>query len=457
MHRLLSIAALLVSATTLVSAVPVSVSVDWDRSSRAASREAYSLNAFQSFNPETAANPAYRENIAYINPGMLRYHASSIVSDSRTNPKGWLNHETRAWDVERIRQAVADWPRHAEAQITIHSWPSWMYDGEERLLAKQHYDDYAALCADLVRIVNVELGLGVKRWEPMNERELAYVRALERNGKKPRYDELIEIYNRCAVAMKKADPSIKVGGPAISSAGWRHLIRPFLRGARDNIDFFSCHLYVTDDPTRGDESIFDSAMNFGSVIGRVVRLVEEEIPDRKVDVVLNEFNIAWNWRAKDQRMINHKGAVFDALVISSVLSGGGASTFAWNDVDNIYGKMSRAYELRPSAHLYHHLNGHFIGAIVESDTSDEKAVVPFAVVQRQTGRRSLMLVNRSDAPREVRFQTAGRDWPDDARLLRAEISESGHTTSEITRASVGAEPLTLPPFSVTFLIQTSDS
>lgn len=443
------------SFAAVVLATPVSIAIDWNRPIGEARRDAYSLNAFQSFNPDIPAAPGYREGIAYINPGMMRYHASSITSDSRTNPKGWLDHGTRSWDVERIRQATAAWPRHAEVQITIHSWPSWMYDGEERLLAEKHYDDYAALCAELVRIVNIELGLGVVRWEPMNERELAYVRALERNGKKARYDQLIEIYNRCARAMKRTDPKILVGGPAISSASWRHLIRPFLRGARDNIDFFSCHLYVTDDPTRPDDSVFDSAMNFGSVVGRVVEMVKEEIPGRKVDVVLNEFNISWNWRAKDARMLNHKGAVFDALVMSSVLSQGGASTFAWNDSDNIYGKMSRSFELRPSAHVYHHLNGHFVGSIVRTETSDDRAVIPYAVVQKEGGRRALMLINRSDDAQAVRLQATGQDWAAGTVLERGEISEAGHTVTQLRRDRMNTEPLNLPPYSVTFLFESA--
>lgn len=451
MSRIITLLSLLLPLSA--AAAPVDIKVDWNSTVRTASREAYSLNAFHSFNPAIPANPAYRENIAYINPGMIRYHASGIVSDSRTGAKGWLDHGTRKWDMEKIRTATAAWPRHAAIQLTIPSWPSWMYEGKEKLLSEACYNDYAALCADLVRILNVELKLGVQRWEPMNERELAYVRALERAGKKTQYDKLIEIYNRCAVAMKKADPSIKVGGPAISSSGWHPLILQFLRGARDNIDFFSYHQYSTDDPARTDESIFDSATNFGRSAAQVIEMVKAEIPGRKVDVVLNEFNISWTAQAKDVRMTNHKGAVFDALVMAAVITNGVAGTFAWNDVDNTYGKMSRSYELRPSAHVYHQLNDHFVGNIVTTSTSDDKAVVPFAAVEKDTSHRSLMLINRSQEPQTARLVISGRDWAAITELRRVEISEAGLAETSIRRDQIKANTLSLPAYSVTFLVE----
>jgi xylan 1,4-beta-xylosidase len=462
--RLTALTAFAVSifaSTAAAEAPPVVVSIDWAHILRAIPREAYSLNAFQAFNPDSAANPAWRENIAHINPGSIRYHTSGIISDSRTSEKGWLNHETRAWDIEKIRRATAHWPRTAAAQITIHSWPAWMTSTPEKLLDEEQYDAYAALCADLVRIINTGLGLGVRRWEPMNERELAYVRALTRNDKPPQYDKVIEIWNRCARAMKQADPAIQVGGPAISSAARVDLIRQFIRGTRDNLDFFSCHEYSTNDPSLPDETIFDSASNFGPKITRIQKILKQEIPGRPIDIVLNEFNINWTWHSKDPRMIDHKGAVFDALAMTSVLNHGGTATYAWNDVDNIYGKMSRAWKLRPSAHVYHHLNASFIGDSVSVTTADGKKVVPFAVI-RKDGGRALMLVNRSAASLDVRIGSVKRIQRDDsvapsrAMFRRAEISADGYKTTPLSTDSAGlpdAGQLVLSPVSVTFIIE----
>lgn len=190
-------------------------------------------------------------------------------------------------------------------------------------------------------------------------------------------------------------------------------------------------------------------------MAKVIEAVKKEIPDRHVDVVVNEYNIAWTWKARDPRMINHKGAVFDALVMASVISHGGAATFAWNDVDGIYGKMSRSYQLRPSAHVYHHLNAGFIGDIVGTVSSNTKAVVPYAVVQKDRAARSLMLVNRSAEPQEVRLRTTGAGWPADTLLRRACVSEEGHTVGELNASILTTEAFKLPPESVTFLLESA--
>lgn len=430
----------------------VQIKVDWDEKVGSAGENAYSINAFHSFNPAIPANEAYQKNISYMNPGSIRYHSSSIVSDSKKNSRGWLDHEARAWDVDKIKEATKNWPKDAGIKMTVHAWPNWMREGDERLLNPEYVDDYVQLLAQLVRILNVDLGLGVKYWEPMNERELAYVRALKRNKKPARYHELIDIYNRSAIAMKAVDPNILVGGPAISSAAWVDLIGEFIDGAGDNIDFFSCHFYVTDNPDSSDDAVYDSAYNFGKRVSHINNMLRKRIPDRDVGVTLNEFNIAWNWRSKDPRMINHKGAVFDALVMVSVISSGGESTYAWNDVDNIYGKMSRSYELRPSAHLYHLLNGSFIGDIISTESSSESTVVPFAVVDPQTAKGSIMLINRSDAPQYVWLRFGGENaWSPDAELERHEISAGGYTVKSVSVDDVVQGTLMIPEHSVTVL------
>lgn len=437
-----------------VATTPVNVRIDWSRTAFTTARDAYSLNAFHNFNPAVPANADYQKNIAYMNPGALRYHSSSLVGDSEKSAKGWIDYDTRTWNVERIKAATAHWPKGPAVQITIPKWPAWMNTSPEKLLDEKFHADYAALCAQLVRIINIDLKLGVKRWEPMNERELVYVRALERNGKKSQYAQLIEIYNRCAVAMKQVDPSIQVGGPAISSAGWVDLVSRFTKGAGDNLDFFSCHLYGGNDVTAPDERIFNAAAGFGPKIRRVAEILKKEIPDRNIEIALNEFNIAWTWRTEDPRMTNHKGAVFDALAIISTLSHGGTSTYAWNDVDNIYGKMSRRYELRPSAHLYHLLNGHFVGAAAAVTSSDEKRVVPFAVDDVRTKQRAILLVNRSSAPQTVHLSFNGAPATAARSFARHEISAAGYTTVPLNRTAL-ENGLLLPDCSVTVLLPAS--
>lgn len=436
------------SVTAAAVADPVRINVNWDARGKRLAREAYSLNAFHSFNPEVANNPDYQANMAYINPGLLRYHNGGLHRDSKEAPAGWIDTEARTWDREKIRSATAGWPKERRKLVNIPSWPAWMQD-EDRVLKDEYLDDYAALCAELVKILNIELGLGIEEWEPLNERELVYVRGLERAGKPTRFHDLVTIYNRCAEAMKAVDPTIKIGGPTISNLGWLDLARQFTPGALDNLDFFTTHVYVTNDKNAPDELIFDAAEEFGPRAAKLREYLDWISPNRYLPLSVNEFNINWTYHSKDPRMVNHKSAVFDALAMSSMLSHGVDSTLAWNDTDNIYGKMSRRYELFPSAHLYHVLNGHFIGEIVQTGADVPRRVVPFAVQGGEAP--AMMLVNRTDAEQTALVAFSGAGWQSGQPLVRHRIDEGGYSAEPMPWQGGQEIGLQLPPFSVTLI------
>ncbi|RRJ94798.1 hypothetical protein Ga0100231_011080 [Opitutaceae bacterium TAV4] len=446
---ILSVIPRLAASTPTVTTV--TVTIDATKTLRVIPRAAYSLNAFHAFDPAVATNPDYQAAIAYLNPGMIRYHSTALVADSTKNPRGWLNHETRAWDVEKIRRATAAWPASTPKLFTIPRPPVWMMtDPATRLVAGDQLDAYASLCADLVRILNRDLKLGITHWETLNEPELTYVRPLRKKDQPDQFRTVIDLHNRAAAAMKLADPTIQVGGPAVSSAAWTEIVNRFSRGARDHLDFFSCHNYGSGNIADTDDKIYNAAQAFGPKLRRVREILTANIPTRRVPIYFDEFNIKWTWKPVEPRMTTHKGAVFDALALISAVSEDIDGTFAWNDVDNVYGKYSRKYEPRPSAHLYHHLNARFIGDSLSVTSSDEKAVVPFAVRQPSTGLRALMLVNRTDEPRDVSI--ASDKWIPMAD--RVEISATG-TRSPPPPPPPLPESLTLPPHSVTLLLETS--
>jgi xylan 1,4-beta-xylosidase len=425
----------------------VTVTVDAGRVVRTLPRAAYSINAFHAFDPAVATNPAYQEAIAYLNPGMIRYHSTALIADSAQNPRGWLNHETRAWDVEKIRRATAAWPAATPRLFTLPRPPRWMTDPETRLVAADQIDAYASLCADLVRILNGELKLGILYWETLNEPELTYVRPLRRKNQSDQFRTAIELHNRAAAAMKRADPAIQVGGPAVSSAAWTEIVDRFSRGARDHLDFFSCHNYGSGNIADSDEKIYNAARSFAPRLRRVREILVANIPARRVPIYFDEFNIKWTWNPVEPRMATHKGAVFDALGLVASVNEDIDGTFAWNDVDNVYGKYSRSCEPRPSAHLYHYLNTHFIGDSLTTASSDEGAIVPFAVRQPVSGLRSLMLINRANEERRASVES--EKWIPEAGLV--EISAAGLRSLP----SAASTLLTLPPHSVTLIIENA--
>src|SRR5690606_11063150 len=91
-------------------AVHAKALIDWNRPAGQATRRHYSLNAFRGFTPESVSKPEYAKNIAYMNPGLLRYHASGMTGDSKAKPgqpsSTWLDHAARRWDEDKIRAAM---------------------------------------------------------------------------------------------------------------------------------------------------------------------------------------------------------------------------------------------------------------------------------------------------------------------------------------------------------------
>jgi|GEM_PF-1041834 Alpha-L-arabinofuranosidase len=433
--------------------VHAKASIDWNRPAGRATRRHYSLNAYRGFTPEFVSNPEYAKNIAYMNPGLLRYHASGMTGNSKGKPgqptSSWLDHSARAWDVEKIRAAMdAFSPEGVERMICISNFPVWMRTEGTRALDPAHYDDFAKLCADLVRILNVEQKRGIRYFEITNERDFVYWRPQLKAGEPVQVAELAKIYNLAADAMRAVDPTIKLGGPA-ACRGERGVLeqhREFARLTLRNLDFFSFHCYPTGTAATPDPDVYDGTEEMGEMIRNHVKMLAELSPSRHIELHLNEYNINYRWREGDKRMRNHQGAVFDSLFFVEAVRNGLDVAAAWNECDGTYGKMDSKFRLRPAAHAFHYFNNWLVGQSVKATSDKPKSVVPFAV-SSEGGRRGLALINRSGATNTVKLAFTGA--APSGRVSTARISETGLETDSVNAADL-RDHITLPPHSVTF-------
>ncbi|RRJ95298.1 alpha-L-arabinofuranosidase [Opitutaceae bacterium TAV4] len=441
--------------------IHATIAIDWTKPEQPATRRQFSINATAGARPLLSVDPLYGKNMAYMNAEVLRYHKGIVPraitgNDLKKNPNagGWVDLANKTWNRATIRDSFKNFPIAPGTDIVVNipNWPPWM-DKDKRLDPAQ-YDAFADFCAELVRILNVELRLGVRYFEITNERDFVYWRAQQKIGEPPLTRELAKIFLLCAEAMKKVDPAIKTGGPAAAS-GEKNVFpmhREFIQLTRAQLDFFSFHGYATGTPDQPDALIYDKAAWLGSLIKKHRALLDELSPDRHIEVHLNEYNISWTWKISEPRMRNHKGAVFDSLFLIAAVKARADVTNAWNDQEGTYGKMDvkNGYILRPPAHVFHYFNNWLVGRSASATTTHPKAVVPFAV-ESADGTRAFVLVNRSNAANTATLTFAGQS-PSTATVTTARISEKGPTgleTSDIPAATLRA-PLTLPPHSVTF-------
>ncbi len=420
------------------------VSVNWDQTKFQTGPGLFSLAGFQSGNKVVAADARYQDNLAYMGIGSLRYHTAESLRDSKSNPNGWLDFERKSWDADAIVAAVSAWqPKGVRKIVNIVGWPDWMDADKNGALDPDQYDAFATFCAELVNILNVKAGLGIQAFEVTNEKDGLYWIDPAEKGLPLRIGELADIYNRAAVAMKKVDPSIKVGGPAAMRPDQSEPLLEWVRMVLPQLDFLSVHMYASGDPKDPDIQIWDRTETFGDAASKLRAALDQISPDRHIGLFVNEFNVSWTWETQDPRMKNHIGAVFDALAMVELANSGVDMINAWNECDGVYGKMDSTFQLRPAAHVFHLFNKDLVGDVVESESSHPRRVAVFAV--KSQGRRNVLLINRTGKPREVSLHNVAS--PGEV-VTRSCIDANGFSTQ---KESFMPENTTLPAESVTLI------
>lgn len=457
--------------------VPVSIAVDWSSVKSSTTPLSFGLNGFQFFNPSVSSNPKYISNMEYMNIRFIRLHSVEATGgDNISDPRNWVDDANKSWLRDRIYQSISGFKaaNNPTIFINITDWPKWMktYNFEYKpgatvtLLDPSEFDNYANYCAELVKIVNVEYGFNIKYWEPTNERDdIYYVKMANEGLQNDKLDELIEIHNRCAKAMKAVDPTIKVGGLAFARGDLYNQITRFIRGTKDQgaLDFISMHFYANGDLNQSDEYVYNRVNNpYDPSNGTLTKhtrdvrnILDTEVPSRHVPLFLNEFNISWTWTNNDPRMHNHKGAVYDALCLVYAHDSGADGTNAWNEYDGVYGKMNSSMQLQPNAHLYQIFNNYLVGSRATTATSDAAKIVPFAVLNPSTGNKSLLVINRSDDVQVVRT-TWNESYLSTMPIQQHQISELGYSIAVNSWSRAVGQGLVVPAHSVTLLTDNTN-
>jgi hypothetical protein len=438
----------------------VQVKVRWDKQlGIASSGLQYGLNLYKIYEPAQAVKPDYQNGVRAMKLGMVRVHRSEMMFDSAQNPAGWVKNAgsaNYAWDKERIAIALKELPSYAPVRmLNIVNFPAYLKvspDPGTMQLRPDAYDAYAAFCAELVRIVNLELKLGIQYWEVLNE--------LDDSSSK--YDnnmsEAGRIFNKAAAAMKAVDPSIKVGGPAMAQPGRDGAKdeRAFLQVTKDTLDFFSFHTYPQGNPQLPLDELWDTAVNLKDVTAYAQSYILETT-GRSIDIFHDEYNLTW--AAPDPRMTNEISAVYDALTLESLVSSGVTGALAWNESDGWWGKLGNEYgnfSRRPSSYVFELYNSYMVGNVVDSSSNNNSSIDPFAVVTN--GRKALALVNRTTTdgftPAQQSIQVSFEGWNNSAAVALEvyQVTASGLNKNSSTPQAL-ADGLELPGGSVTLIVQ----
>ncbi|GAB1543641.1 hypothetical protein NUACC21_63170 [Scytonema sp. NUACC21] len=410
------------------------ISIDWTNQIAQSTPFTFGSNDYEILTPERAADSVYQNHIRELGIQLIRIHQAQL-SDR------WTDTTTKTWNIPKIKAGYdVSYPQKSTIIQNIPGWPKWMAQNKDGLLDKSEYDRYATLCAQLVEILNRRLQKKVMYWEPLNEQEVRYDKAWN-------LDELWIIYNKVAKAMKAVDPQIKVGGPALTWDNSRRLAA-FLTACKPNVDFISWHRYGSKDARQSTDGIMSYTPNYARQVREFRAVAAKHIPERPVPLLLGEYNINYVWTSGEKRQHNYIGAVWFASVLKHLADVGIDMAASWHLKDEIYGMIDPKNNLRPPATIFAWANKYLIGAVMQ--TIGDHPFVEALAVQKQNGKRSLLLINKSSQPIDLRLESKQSLTKSNA-LQMLSLDASGVQTKTIT-VNLLQQAIVLSSYSVTLLI-----
>lgn len=110
----------------------------------------------------------------------------------------------------------------------------------------------------------------------------------------PKFDSYMHLYSEAARAVKRANPILRVGGPATAQAAWVDRFIEWCVGEKVPVDFVSTHAYAND--TAKDLFGTDEAIPRRDMTARAVRKVYDQVKHSsrpELPIIWSEFNASY--------------------------------------------------------------------------------------------------------------------------------------------------------------------
>ena len=219
---------------------------------------------------EQPLTPEVIEKLRHLGPRLVRLFIQEYYNV-------YPDHNVYDWTkLDKAVEAITE--TGAKLLMCICIKPKVLYPViNQQITRPTSWEEWEDLIFCMVRHYNVERQYGVKYWEIFNEPDLG-----ERGGCPGKFTpkSYCEYYEHTASAIRRADPTVRVGGPALARVDSPILpaLLSFCEDKSFPIDFISWHIY-SDDPEK---------------IGATVYFAKELLrrhPELKCETILNEWNM----------------------------------------------------------------------------------------------------------------------------------------------------------------------
>ncbi|HEY3333517.1 MAG TPA: hypothetical protein VGK19_26025 [Capsulimonadaceae bacterium] len=415
------------------SPINATVSIDWRRNAGTVTAMLYGSNDMQLGDPKPETFASTGRALDRAGVSLLRIHSGGLTG-------AWSDSTTRDWNREKIAAAYsAAYLKGRTIIQNIPKWPSWMKTLDDGTLDKSEYGPFAEFCAKLVRIVNIDLHAGVQYWEPQNEWELNY-------DKRGKLNELWTIYNLCAVAMKRVDPGIQVGGIAFA---WDDpaKMQAFVKTCGPNVDFVTYHRYGSGDAADSTDTLMGRAREFGERFKTYPKMVKEAGGGRQIPIFVDEFSVNYTWDSGETRQWSNVGAVWFASTLRSLAYAGATHAMTWAFKDWIYGVVDMHDNARPVADVLRWGNMWLTGQLVGASSTHVR--VEAMAVRHVDGSRAILLINKATGSATV---TLKYGLPRAGMPIEIEMLDGTGTSHRVAPLSEFTAPVLMPPYSLLLLL-----
>lgn len=405
----------------------IQINIDWENSIRQIPNYTYGINSPANFIPSYSNDPIFMGNLELITQkkGLVRLHGWGMLDSN--SPENWLNNGV--WNAVKINQALSPLVNQGyKVMINIPSGPLGEND-------YQNPQEFAKFCADLVKIVNIDLKLGVEYWEIPNEREQGFI------APGLTVTQMATLITTASQAMKTIDPTIKVGG---ATTAWVNIdyLTQLTQAVYPNIDFITCHTYAGD-CTNTLQDIYNNAQFAVADLKTLRQNINSITGTNHLPIFLTEYNLSFQGC---DNIRSNEGAVYDAIIMTESIKSGIDGTCYWAIAP--YSDMSIVIDnqLDENAYLFETFNKYFQGNLVQSTSDKNSKILTFSTANQNSNIFSFCLINRTSVSQNVQVQmTSSYSSSIDEFVW---TGENEYSTKSTNWAELNNGDMSLSPYSV---------
>ena len=313
--------------------------------------------------------------------------------------------------------------------------------------------------AELVRYTNIQKKYGVIYWSIGNEPNI--FTQLGQADYEYTIEMLNEQWRKIALAMKEADPTIKLMGPELSQwndsyettpkdSGGRDWMTEFLKVNGDLVDVVTVHRYPMHSPTHGPVTVQQLRGNTRKWVTEVeyLRTLIKEITGRELPIAITELNSdPSNAQLQEVSPDSFYNAIWYADTLGQLMNADVFMVNQWVLSQRSTGLgLFKGSEIRPTFYvfsLYKNFGSQQVYAA--SGVAD----VDIFAAKREDETLTLMVINLSDTEQNIPLQVKGK------KLTEAEIwlLDASHNAENLgTQTFLSNGMVTLPAQSATLYV-----